>query len=256
MKNLRLLFAFAVLSLALTSCKSEKTLIPEDCTGVHWSHHSSEDGQDKWPELCSGYSACGGQSQSPVNIAGFVTDTSLADLVFSYATTPADIENNGHTIEFACEQGSTLTIGSQQYNLLQFHYHAKSEHQVNGINYPLEVHFVHQASETDFAVVGVFFEAGEANELFSEFLTHFPTEKGTYADTTEIELANLLPESKSFCHYSGSLTTPPCSEVVSWYVLKETITASASQLAQLEAILKNNYRNVQNLNGRTIYSKD
>ncbi|MBU1370895.1 MAG: carbonic anhydrase family protein [Bacteroidetes bacterium] len=87
MKNLRLLFAFFVLSLALTSCKSEKELIPEDCTGVHWSHHESEEGQDKWPELCSGYSACGGQSQSPVNIAGSVTDTSLSDLVFSYATT-------------------------------------------------------------------------------------------------------------------------------------------------------------------------
>lgn len=256
MKKLKFLFGFVVIALTILACKSDKTDIPTSCDGVHWSHNGSEDGQDKWPDLCTGFSACGDENQSPVNITGVVTDASLPDLHFSYSTTSTEIENNGHAIEFSCDEGSSLSIGSLQYELLQFHYHAKSEHQLNGQYYPLEVHFVHRASDTDFAVVGVFFEAGEENDLFSEFLAHFPVEKGTYTDTTAIDLASLLPENKSFYHYSGSLTTPPCSEVVQWYVLKEALTASPEQLAQFEGILKNNYRNVQALNGRQIYSKD
>jgi len=257
MKNYYFLITFAVIAFSISSCKNDnKVIIPTDCTDVHWSYDGSTDGQDKWVDLCTGYSDCGGQSQSPINISGSIPDLTLPGLDFNYSSTTTEIENNGHTIEFVCEAGSELTIGTKTYQLLQFHYHAKSEHQVDGSYHSLEVHFVHKASDTDYAVVGVFFEPGEENELFTEFLAHFPTEKGTYTDTTEINLAGLLPENKSFYHYSGSLTTPPCSEVVNWYVLKNEISASATQIAQFEGILKNNYRDIRNLNGRTIYSRD
>jgi len=249
------LFLFVVLTTIFASCGLfEKK--PTDCTKVHWTHNGEEDGQEKWQNLCTAYDACGGQSQSPINIVGAENSTSLTSLVFNYASTPTEIENNGHTIEFVCEVGSKLTIGSTDYFLKQFHYHALSEHQVAGNHYPLEVHFVHKANDTNYAVVGVFFEEGEENLLFTEFLSHFPTEEGVYTDTTEIELSELLPENKSYYHYSGSLTTPPCSEVVHWYVMQTPITASATQITQFSSILKNNYRNVQNLNGRSIYKFD
>ncbi|PKP47007.1 MAG: hypothetical protein CVT92_17240 [Bacteroidetes bacterium HGW-Bacteroidetes-1] len=171
MKNFNFLIAILSISIFFSGCNnSDKEVIPTDCTDVHWTHNESDNGQDKWIDLCTGYNACGGQSQSPVNISAAITDTTLSELVFSYSSTPAEIENNGHTIEFVCEEGSKLIISTKEYELLQFHYHAQSEHQMDGMYYPLEVHFVHKASESDYAVVGVFFEEGEENELFTKFL--------------------------------------------------------------------------------------
>lgn len=234
------------------SCLKPKDEKPVSCDGIHWTHNN-ENNQNEWKDLCSGFNACGGQTQSPIDIVNSVENNTLDTLVFDYHSTPTEIENNGHTIEFVCEEGSKLKIGNKVYDLLQFHYHALSEHTVAGNHYALEVHFVHKASDTDYAVVGIFFEEGDENPLFAEFLSHFPTEEGVYNGTTEIELTELLPEDKSFYHYGGSLTTPPCSEIVSWYLLQKPLTASASQITQFSAILNNNYRNVQNLNGRTIY---
>lgn len=256
MEKLYPFWRISVLSLFISSCVYDSVVIPTDCTNIHWTYNMTLSGQDHWVDLCTGYNACSGMSQSPVNISGAMTLSTLSKLTFSYSTTTVEIENNGHTIEFVCEPGSRLTIGGTQYELLQFHYHAQSEHQVNGNNYPLEVHFVHKASDSDYAVVGVFFAEGAANTLFTEYLSHFPHEEGIYTDHSEIELNELLPVNKSYFHYSGSLTTPPCSEVVHWYVLKNIITASASQINQFQALLKNNSRHIQDLKGRKIYSFD
>lgn len=256
MENLYPFWRISVFLLLMSSCVYDSAVIPTDCTDIHWTYNMTSSGQDHWVDLCTGYNACSGMSQSPVNISGATTHLNLSKLIFSYSTTSAEIENNGHTIEFACEPGNTLTIGGTQYELLQFHYHAQSEHQVDGKKYPLEVHFVHKATDSDYAVLGVFFEEGAPNSLFTEYLSHFPNEEGTYTDHSEIELTELLPGNKSYFHYSGSLTTPPCSEVVHWYVLKNTITASASQINQFQDLLKNNSRRIQGLNGRKIYSFD
>ncbi|MBN2891362.1 MAG: carbonic anhydrase family protein [Bacteroidales bacterium] len=246
---------FIILSfLASCSIFGEKT--PTDCTEVHWTHNGEKDGQEEWVDLCTGYSACGGEVQSPINITGAVLGSNLSAIEFNYTTTETEIENNGHTIEFVCNAGNKINIGGTEYELLQFHYHGLSEHTVNSNHYPLEVHFVHKASNGNYAVIGIFFEEGAENTLFAEFLNNFPTEEGTYADTTEIHLFELLPENKSYFYYNGSLTTPPCSEIVNWYVLQTPLTASATQISQFSDILDNNYRNVQNLNGRSIFKYD
>ena len=241
---LMLLFTFS-------NCKDEKP-IPTDCTDVHWAY-TGEEGPDHWVDLCTGYSACDGISQSPVDLTGAVEDNSLTGVSLNYGTTPVEIENNGHTIEFVCEAGSKVTLNGTEYELLQFHYHGLSEHEVAGQHYPLEVHFVNKASDDNYAVIGIFIEEGAENELFTQFLEHFPHEEGSYADhATEIDLAGLLPDNLSYYNYNGSLTTPPCSEVVNWYVLKNKITASAAQIAEFQGILHNNYRPVKNLEGRSI----
>ncbi len=259
-KNLKPCFlALLAISLFLASCDDDEKTIPESCDGIEWTHHGEDNGQDEWVNLCQGYSACGGSAQSPINITNAVDNSSLDSLSFDYGTTTVEIENNGHTVEFVCEAGSTVTVGGKSYPFKQFHYHSHSEHQLDGEHLPLEIHFVHQESSTsDAIVVGAFFAEGAENELFTAFLSDFPKKKEdpSFTSTEEIELGSILPSNKSFYHYEGSLTTPPCSEVVHWYVLKDKITASAAQLAQFKAILLADFREIQPTNGRPIYSYD
>jgi carbonic anhydrase len=258
-KNYRsILTVFAVLPLFYGCADDHTDEIPTDCTNVHWTHQG-EHGQEHWTDLCTGFSTCGGSSQSPINITGAVPGETLSPLEPDYGFTSIEIENNGHTIEFVCDAGSSLTVGNMQYQLLQFHYHGNSENTVEGTQYPLEVHFVNKATDGTYAVIGLFFTDGgdTTNALFSQFLAQFPTEEGTYEnDSIELDLSSLLPSNLSYYNYSGSLTTPPCSETVSWYVLKNTVAASTAQIAQFQAILDNNFREVQPLNGRVIYSFD
>lgn len=192
--------AFLAIPLLFAGCSDDVTEIPESCDGVVWTHHGRDNGQDKWASLCQGYSACGGSAQSPINITNPVEDRSLGNLSLDYGTTTVEIENNGHTVEFVTEAGSTVTLEGKTYPLKQFHYHSHSEHQLDGEHLPLEIHFVHQESSTsETVVVGAFFEEGAENELFAEFLANFPKAKEdpNFTSSDEIELSTLLPANKS-----------------------------------------------------------
>lgn len=230
----------------------------KDCDHVHWSHHEGEEGPQNWANLCDGYSACGGISQSPINIISEETysDSIFSPLVLNYSTSGVDIINNGHTVQFNINGDNNLLIGDKEYKLLQFHYHAKSEHLINGEHYPLEVHFVHQHADNDFAVLGIMIEEGEENNLFTDYLNNFPSSKGEYNSANILDMRNLFPSDLSFYHYQGSLTTPPCSEVVSWYVLKTPLTASVEQIEKFSQILHDNYRPVMPVNDRVVYSAE
>ena len=258
MKNKNIIFFVGLVYLSIFfGCTTEtKITKPVECTGITWTHNGPS-GATHWVDLCSGFSACGGQRQSPLNITGAENNNTLSAITFNYKTTTIEIENNGHTIEFLCQPGSKITINGTVYDLLQFHYHGSSEHTVEGVQYPLEVHFVHKATDSNYAVLGILFEEGAENPLFTSFLSHFPKQVGIYKDDLiQLDLTSLFPTNKSYYNYSGSLTTPPCSEVVNWYVFKNKVTASAAQLSVFRAILKNNFRPVQNLNGRKISSFD
>ncbi len=269
MKKTHILLAMATALTMLVSCntakqknemKSEqKKETPEhakkkDCSDVHWSHHKGEHGPENWENLCEGFSACGGDAQSPIDISETQPNESLNPIGFNYGKTKTSIINNGHTVQFNVDEGSTIVIDDKKYDLLQFHYHATSEHTYNGNYYPLEVHFVHKHSDTDLAVVGIMYDKGEANELFSRFLKHFPKEKGEYNSDELIDLSKILPKDKSYYHYSGSLTTPPCSEVVSWFMLQKPLKASQDQIDNFSKILDKNFRPIQKTNGRKVYS--
>ncbi|NPA46548.1 MAG: carbonic anhydrase family protein [Chlorobi bacterium] len=227
---------------------------PKDCSGVHWSHHKGHDGPENWKNLCDGFADCGGQRQSPVDIdTKKVTES--ADLKapgFHYGKTRTRIINNGHTVQFDVDEGSTVKLNGKDYRLLQFHYHAPSEHTVNGRHYPLEVHFVHQHAGDDLAVIGIFFKEGKKNPLFEKYLNKFPEKEGKYDSADLIDLMSLMPDDKSYYYYDGSLTTPPCTEIVSWYVMKQPLEASKDQIEKFSKILNRNFRPVQPLNGRRI----
>ncbi|MFW5886805.1 MAG: carbonic anhydrase family protein [Bacteroidota bacterium] len=230
-------------SAEIDSVVIQEELKHDKCEDVHWSY-KEETGPANWAGICPGFSSCLGESQSPVDITGAINDTSLKQLIFEYSGSPTEIINNGHTLQFNISGDNKLVINEKEYSLLQFHYHSLSEHTVDGSHYPLEVHLVHKKDDNDLAVIGILFEEGEENEFFSRFLNKFPLEEGKYEEDFQIELATLLPASGAYYHYSGSLTTPPCSEIVNWYVMQEPLTASKEQIETFSTLLKDNYRPV------------
>lgn len=219
----------------------------------HWGYEG-DIGPENWGELADAFIDCKeGQSQSPIDIAN-PAPAELANLVFDYQPSAVKILNNGHTIQVNYDVGSSLTVDGKTYNLLQFHFHAPSEHAITGELFPAEMHLVHQnAEDQSLAVVGVMLTAGAENSAFQPVWDNLPAEEVTEQMTeAQVNAADLLPAVQTTYRYSGSLTTPPCSEGVSWFVMTEPVELSAEQLAAFEAIYSGNNRPLQPLNDRDL----
>lgn len=223
--------------------------------GSSWSY-DGETGPEHWGELSPDYAMCSrGMSQSPVNISATTTvESALALLRFNYSDGGAEFTNNGHTVQVNYQEGSSLTVNNQAYELKQFHFHSPSENAVDGQLYPLEVHLVHANAEGQLAVVGIFFEEGAANATLDEFWNQMPLAAGeTVTLSDAVNVKDLLPYNRSYYRFSGSLTTPPCSEGVTWLVIKEPVTVSEEQLARFtQAVGPISNRPVQPLNARVV----
>ena len=219
---------------------------------ARWSY-SGDAGPSKWAELSPDYAACAGVNQSPLDLAEFV-DAALPPIDIRYAASGAAIVNNGHTVQVNAADGSEISIDGSVYRLLQFHFHAPSENHIKGVEYPMEVHFVHVGPDGGLAVIAVMFEAGEHNAALAQAWQHMPSsaEKEHVFDAP-IAPEALLPETRDYYRFNGSLTTPPCSEGVIWLVMKTTTTASSEQIAALgDAVGGPNNRPVQPRNARLV----
>ena len=258
------LLALAV-ALSTTSC-TQKTASPSPVTlptqHIHWSYEG-DDGPDRWAALDAAYAACEkGKAQSPINltkVAGGAGDSwklnyGTNSLRIAHHAHVSDLVDNGHTIQVTMEDGSTLTTGRNTYHLKQFHFHTPSEHTFDGRHLPMELHFVHQSANGNFAVVAVLFDEGAANENLSKLISNFPAAKGQSAHlpAEELDLTLQLPATKGAYTYIGSFTTPPCTENVEWLVFRDSALASREQLNAFAVRLKPNNRPVQSLNGRSI----
>ncbi|HMQ62074.1 MAG TPA: carbonic anhydrase family protein [Flavilitoribacter sp.] len=241
---------FRTLDEDLSGTALSETATEDFCTDYHWGYEGDH-APDTW-SIC--YGTCGGDAQSPVDIWNPLTDNSLQTIHPDYEEVPTDIINNGHTVECEYEPGSILMLNGLPYELLQFHFHAGSEHTVRGKQYPLEVHLVHRNVATGkLAVIGVFFQRGRSNPILQTIMDHMPLQEGDhYASAAHIDADNLLPDNRTYYTYSGSLTTPPCSEIVTWIVMDKPIFASQAQLDAFDNVLHDNFRPVQPINGRTI----
>lgn len=206
------------------------------------------------------YAVCGiGKKQSPVDISVHNVNLNLNSPATSYVAVPLSITNNGHTIRVnmpATNNPNYTLVSKEKYELLQLHFHAGSEHTVNGVQLPLEVHFVHASPEGKLAVLGVLVAVGAANAEFEKVLVNAPTVAGvTNTPALSIDINKLKPLGKTFDGYAGSLTTPPCTEGVDWFVMRSTITASADQLARFATLYyADNARVPQAFNGRITQS--
>ena len=210
-------------------------------------HAWSYDDVDAWGETCAS-----GTEQSPIDLAD-ATEEDLADLELDYRAAPAQVVDNGHTIQADIEDGGTLTRDGVTYTLAQFHLHAPSEHLLDGEPYPAELHLVHQAEDGALAVLGVLVEEGDAHPVVADVLASAP-EAGAdpIATTAPIDVGTLLPADLRTFRYDGSLTTPPCSEGVAWSVLQEPMTWSAEQIAAFEERHPGSHRPPQPLGARAL----
>ncbi len=224
----------------------------------HWGYTGSA-GPEHWGELKQEFVACKtGTRQSPIDIN--LTQSlpaNLGDIKFDYQSISPEVLNNGHTIQVNYSKGSSITVADREFELAQFHFHTPSENTVNGKAYDMEMHLVHKNINGELAVVGVFFKQGKQNAELEKLWRRLPEHSGgkqTLSDTS-LSVADLLPQDRAYTHFNGSLTTPPCSEGVNWFVVKEPVEASAEQIARISAIIGNNARPVQKLNNRFVLSQ-
>jgi carbonic anhydrase len=221
---------------------------------AHWGYTGHE-GPEHWGELSEEYRICAtGMNQSPIDIVASVHGA-LEPIGFDYTTSPVEILNNGHTVQVNVAKGSAITVDGETYQLLQYHFHTPSENHIHGKEFPLEAHFVHASADGHLAVVGVMFEAGKANTQLAELWKEMPMKAGDrHALHGEAKtLTNLLPETREYYRFNGSLTTPPCTEGVKWMVMKHPLTISEDQVEKfMHAVHGPDNRPVQPVNARIV----
>jgi carbonic anhydrase len=241
----------------------------------HWGYTGSS-GPDEWHSLSEAYALCGsGKRQSPVDIWNEAS-ADLYPLRFEYKSIPLLVLNNGHTLQANYNtvgkektvsiggkpypvkskpvHDSTLMLGDVPYKLLQFHFHAPSEHARDGRRYAMEVHLVHKSADGNLAVIGVLFERGDENPILRQVLGNVSgnINEVKLVQGVTINAADLLPHDRQVFHYSGSLTTPPCSENVNWFVMKTPIEVSDEQVNQFEHLVGENARPLQPMHWRSM----
>lgn len=215
---------------------------------VHWDY-AGEMGPENWGDE---FPTCGkGTKQSPLNITG-PFEKSKDVLVVNYKEGPLKILNNGHTIQVNVEPGSTLKINKDVYNLLQFHFHRPSEEQVDGKPMAMVAHFVHKNADGKLAVLGVLLNDGKDNAAIQTLWNNAPKAEGpeVVVDKMKFDPSSLVPTALTHYSYEGSLTTPPCTEGVNFYILKTPVDIGKKQVVDFP--FKRNARPVQPLNGRKI----
>ncbi len=223
--------------------------------GSGWSYQGVN-GPDRWGSLSRDYAACGrGTTQSPIDLSGKApAGTTNGDIRFDYRLTPVRILNNGHTVQVNYTEGSAMTVEARTFKVLQFHFHAPSEHAIDGRLADMEMHIVHKNDAGELAVVGVLMNVGKENLALREVWQNLPN--GVSAEkVNERDLVNardFLPPDAKYFRYMGSLTTPPCSEGVNWFVMAEPMEVSAEQVALFSRSVGANNRPLQAVNNRLL----
>jgi len=225
----------------------------------HWAYEDgpSTVGPEHWSTI-AGNGQCSAKRQSPTALASNAASAS-GDLLDTFAYRPSRVSlvNNGHTVQAGYDAGSSVSEGGAAYTLAQFHFHAPSEHTLDGRSYPLEIHLVHlDGAGKPALVVGVFVKEGRANAALESVFQNLPKHEGEKSEPAgaTVDAAALLPADRSHFAYDGSLTTPPCSEGIRWRVMRQPIEMSASQIAAYRSLphLAHTNRPVQPGNGRVV----
>lgn len=224
-------------------------------SGPHWDYEGPT-GPKAWGDLDPSTAVCRqGGAQSPIDLADGLRVPSLPGLQLTYGSSKIKLTNNGHTIQVNVDKGSALTIDGKRFDLLQFHFHTPSEHTLDGRTFPLELHLVHQAADKNLAVIGVLLAEGQPNMPLTKFWERLPRNAGEFDTGLTMDLKELLPRNvDDYLTYSGSLTTPPCTESVRWIVLKRSLEVSKAQISAFRAIFPMNARPTQPIGARLVLS--
>ena len=241
------------IAIATKSNSTKSADSKKDESKTHWSY-DGKDGPENWAKLSPEFATCDtGRNQSPINIEDTI-HAAIKSLKSIQKFPAKEIFNNGHTIQINFKEGNMLAIDNAAFQMKQVHFHAPSENTIHGKSFPLEAHFVHADAKGNLAVIGVMFTEGKANPALTKLWEQLPKEEGKpTALKNRVIPSELIPESKVYFRFSGSLTTPPCTEGVRWLIMKNPLTASKEQLEAFKhSINHDNNRPVQALNGRVI----
>lgn len=221
-----------------------------------WSYNNAPDGPAHWGNLDPEYAACNGKEQSPIDIRA-AQKAPLPPLRFVDKSGPLTIINNGYTalrVNYPAGNGNLLMVGDQQYELTQFHFHHPSEEQINGRASDMVLHLMYKSSDGKVAGVAVLLRSGSPNPVVRELWKYMPPTAGKehLIPGVEVNPEGLLPRDTAYYTYMGSVTAPPCTEGVTWFVLKARMDVSPAQIAKFAKLYPHDVRPVQPLNGRVV----
>jgi len=249
--------ALAAVLLGLATVAAAQT---SETSTAPWNY-AGKRGVLEWGKLDPAYKACSqGHEQSPIDIRGARLNKALQPIEFHYIASPVTLEHNGHTIVVHVSPGSYIVAGGVRYNLVQFHFHHPAEEAVKGKLTDMDIHLVHQSADGKTAVVAIRLNediATPPNAVLSAIWPSLPTKAGQTEKVAEmINPGGLLPADRGYWTYMGSLTVPPCTEGVRWFVLENEMTMSRDQLRAFAALFKVNSRPLQDTHGRHIEANE
>jgi carbonic anhydrase len=228
-------------------------------SGTSWDYEGKH-GALAWYKLDPAWKVCSqGHEQSPIDIRNARLNKALEPIEFHYIGGPVTLENDGHTVVAHVDPGSYIIAGGERYALTGFDFHHPSEEPVKGKLTDMDVHLMHRSADGKMAVIVIRLveERGNPNAVLATLWPHPPTRPGATAKITEmINPAGLLPADRGYWTYTGSLTTPPCTEGVRWFVYEQELGMSLEQLRIFAALFKVNTRPLQDAHGRRIEANE
>jgi carbonic anhydrase len=218
----------------------------------HWAYNG-EFGPKAWGGLKPEFGLCGtGKRQSPIDIRDGIS-VDLEPVQFDYRASGFRVIDNGHTVQVNVAPGNFIQLSGRRWELAQFHFHRPSEERIDGRQFDMVAHLVHKDIDGKLAVVAVLLERGSAQPIVQAVWNNLPLEKGEEnAASTVIDLNHLLPPDRRYYTYMGSLTTPPCSEGVTWVVMRQPVQLSQGQIDIFSRLYPMNARPIQSASGRLI----
>ena len=225
---------------------------------AEWSYEGKE-GPNYWESLSSEYKACGkGTNQSPIDIETEPKSSVKEleqELEFDYNETIYSVEDNDEIFQansFDLDN-NTLTLNEEDYRLHQVALHTPSEHTIDGEEYPLEIQLVHENDDEEQLIISVLADEGKEDTVLKKVWMALPKADGVANRAVDFDATELIPELDSLYTYEGSLTTPPCTENVTWLVSDEPISLSEEQINAVQKVSSENNRPIQELNNRDIF---
>lgn len=228
-------------------------------SGTNWTY-TGKNGPLNWGKLDPGYRACSqGHEQAPIDIRGAHLNKGLQPIEFHYIGGPVTIENTGRTIVVHVNPGSYMVADGQRYELKEFSFHHPSEEAVKGRLTDMDVELLHQSSDGKMAilVVRLSMDRGDPNAVMAALWPHLPQKAGASERVTDtINAGGFLPADRGYWTFTGSLTIPPCTEDVRWFVIQDVLSISRAQLRAFTYIFPMNSRPLQDTHGRKIEANE
>jgi carbonic anhydrase len=246
------IFALAVIGFGLAAMAAAQTTVP-------WSYEGKT-GPLRWGKLDPAYEVCSnGREQAPLDIRGAKLNKALQPIEFHYMAGSVTLENDGRTIVAHVNPGSYIVAGGVRYNLLEYDFHHPSEEPVKAKLADMSVHLVHKSADGKTVIIAsrLIEDQNRPNAVLATLWEHLPATAGKTEKIADmVNPGGLLPADRGYWTYMGSLTHPPCTEGVRWFVLEQEVTLSRDQLRAYTNFFKMNTRPMQDPHGRHIEANE